>query len=370
MRRCWPLLLVLAAGCHAKAGAGATAAAGPLVTGVALVDSAGANRGSESSALRRVEVRLGARRDTVPDVVTMMPPGVVGDTAVVGFTYAGDSVTGIFVYQPGRRTVARQPLLPGLADFASPYATPSFAPDGQAFLYVSYDSTQDSVRPTIRRWPSLDVVASGPGVAAAESEEAPFTSEWRGRDTAVASFTFGECPAPLSLRTSFYLSAELMRSDTVLALREPPGTRHWWPWADSVALPIPGVHAWLVASTAGPSLGPAFVLVIRGGGVVDFADSIRDVDFGLPGTSCPGVPVGGPQDAYDAFLRSIADTLWSPEFQVTPPNGRDDYGRTPRVIRYQWSEGERVTRKAIAWNFRTRHFDVLAPAPQDTTAAE
>jgi len=37
-------------------------------------------------------------------------------------------------------------------------------------------------------------------------------------------------------------------------------------------------------------------------------------------------------------------------------------------VRYQWSEGERIIRKAVAWNNRTRRFDVLAPAPEDTTA--
>jgi len=364
--RRWLLLLALA-GCRGgDRNGGAATVAGPRITGVALVDSAGAAAASPSGALRRVAVQVGARLDTVPAVLTQMTPGVLGDTAVVGFTYALDSVTGIFVYSVAARTVAQRPL--GLADFASPFAAPTFAPDGQSFLYVAYDSTADSVRPTLRHWPSLEVVASGPGVPVEESDVAPYTTEWRGRDTAVATFFFGDCPAPLVLRTSFVLSSETMRSDTVIASREGAVTPHWWPWSDSVPVPVPGLKAWLVARTQGPSLGPAFVLTIRGGGAVEFADSIRDVDFQLAGTSCPGIPLGGPQDAYDAFLRSVADTQWSPEFQVTAPNLRDDYGTPPHVVRYQWSEGERVIRKAVAWNNRTRHFDVLAPAPEDTTA--
>ena len=364
-------LLLVAAGAACRAREGTPAAAAPpaaRIVAVALVDSAGANAGAGSGALRRVEVQVGPRRDTVPGVVTEMTPGVLADTGLVGFTYEGDSVTGVFVYSVARRSVARHPLLPGLADFASPYTTPSFAPDGQSFLYVSYDSAADSVRPTLRRWPSLDVVASGPGVPVEASDVAPYTTEWHGRDTAVATFSFSDCPAPLSLRTAFVLSAEAMRSDTVLAVNEPPGTPHWWPWRDSVALPIPGVRAWLVASTDGPGLGPGFVIAVRGSGFAPYADSIHDVDFQLPGTTCPGVPLSGPQDAYDAFLRSTSDTAWSPEFQITPPNQRDDYGSPPRVVRYKWSDGDRVVGKAIAWNQRTRRFDVLAPAPEDTTA--
>ena len=368
MRRRWLLLLALAACRGGDRNAGAAAPGGPRVTGVALVDSAGAAPASPSGALRRVAVQVGARRDTVPAVLTQMPPGVLGDTAVVGFTYAGDSVSGVFVYSVAARTVARRPL--GLGDLTSPFAAPSFAPDGQSFLYIADDTTADSVRPTLRRWPGLDVVASGPGVPAGESEVASYTTEWHGPDTAVATFSFGECPAPLVLRTSFVLSSETMRSDTVIALGQGAAAPHWWPWSDSVPVPVPGLKAWLVARTSGPSLGPSFVLQIRGGGAVEFADSISDVDFQLPGTSCPGIPVGGPQDAYDAFLRSVADTQWSPEFQVTAPNVREDYGTPPHVVRYQWSVGERILRKAIAWNFRTRRFDVLAPAPEDTTSAE
>jgi len=366
MRRAWPLLLLAWVACRRSEPAAGSASGAVHITGVALVDSVPFDGGPTSGVLRRVEVQLGERRDTIPGVLTFDPPGVLGDSAVVGFAFGRDSVTGVFVYAPARRSVTRRSLVPALRDFAPSFATPSFAPDGQSFIYVAFDSVQDSVRPTLRHWPSLDVVATGPGLPVEATDAAPYSTAWHGRDTAVATFALGDCPAPSSLRTSFILSAETMRADTVVALDEAPGSRHWWPWRDSAAVPIPGERLWLVAGTDGPRLGPGFVLAIRGGGVTAFADSIADVDFQIEGETCPGVSVGGPQDAYDAFLRSVADTMWSPEYQVTVPNRREDYGSPPHVVSYRWGQGDRVVRKAIAWNIRTRHFDVLAPAPADT----
>jgi hypothetical protein len=367
------LVLLLGAGaCHKREGAPATgsrSADSARVTGVALVDSVPLGGEPGSGTLRRVEVRLGTRRDTVPGVLTFDPPGVLGDTAVVGFAYDQESVTGVFVYSPARHSVTRRDVVHALSDFSPSSATPTFAPDGQSFVYIAYDSGQDSLRPTLRHWPTLDVVATGPGVLGeAMDAGTPYATEWHGRDTAVATFSFGGCPAPLLLRILFMLAAERMRSDTVLQLDEPAGTRHWWPWSDSVPVRIPGIRAWLVASTGGPGLGPGVVIAIRGGGIAAYADSIHDVDFQLEGRTCPGVPVSGPQDARDAFLGSVADTMWSPVYQVAEPNRREDYGSPPHVISYRWSEADHVVRKAIAWNFRTRHFDVLAPPPADSGA--
>jgi hypothetical protein len=363
----WPLLLVLAIGaCHKKEAAPASGdqrfGATARITGVRLVDSVRAGDGSAIGVLRRVEVQLGGRRDTIPGVLTLDRPGVLGDTVVVGFAYNRDSLTGVFVYEPALRVVTRRSLLPAVRDFATSFATPTFAPDGQSFLYVAYDTGQDSLRPTLRRWPSLDVVAMGPAVGVEETNAAPYATAWHGRDTAVATFRFTGCPAPLVLRTTFVLSAESMRTDTLMDLGV--GMRRWWPWRDSVPIPIPGTQVWLVASTDGPRLGPSFVVMVRSGSIVDYADSIADVDFRLEGLTCPGVTVSGPQDAYDAFLRSAVDTVWLPQFQIVAPRRREDYGSPPRVISYQWSVGDRVLRKSIAWNFRTRHFDVLAPSTE------
>ena len=366
VRRCWPLVALLlgAGGCRKKEGAPAAdgAAAATRITAVALVDSVPVGVGPGAGVLRRVEVQLGARRDTVPGVLTLDPPGVLADSVVVGFAYDKDSLTGVFLYSPARRSVARRSLVPAVRDFSPAFAMPTFAPDGRSFLYMAYDTTQDSLRPTLRRWPSLDVVATGPAVAVEATDAAPYGTAWQGRDTAVATFRFTGCPAPLVLRTAFLLSAEAMRIDTVLDLGEHASGRHWWPWRDSVPVPIPGVPVWLVASTEGPRLGPSFVLMVRGGSIVDYADTIPDVDFRIEGLTCPGVPVSGPQDAYDAFLRSAVDTVWSPQFQIAEPGRREDYGSPPRVISYQWSMGDRVVKKSVAWNFRTRHFDVLTAA--------
>jgi hypothetical protein len=370
MRRAWPLLLLAGAACHRAEPAPPAATAQPgsgRITAVALVDSVVFDTGT-ASVLRRVEVQLGSRRDTIPGVLTVDLPGVLADTAVVGFGYDQDSVTGVFVYAPARRSVTRRALVPALRDFAPSFATPSFAPDGRSFLYIAYDSGQDSVRPTLRRWPSLDVVATGPGVQVGVTDVAPYATEWRGPDTAVATFSLSACPAPLSLRTFFDLSRETMRSDTVLELNEPVGTHHWWPWRDSVPVAIPGMHAWLVASTQGPRLGPAFVLAIRDDRTTVYADSVRDVDFQLEGGTCPGVPVSGPQAARDAFLGSVSDTVWSPLYRVVAPNRLDDYESPPRLISYRWSQGGRVVRKAIAWNYRTRRLDLLTPQFADSAA--
>ena len=283
MRRVWPVMLLLAAAeCRGSEPAppAVAAQAGPeRITAVALVDSVAFDAGPTSGVLHRVEVQLSGRRDTIPGVLTWDPPGLLADTAVVGFSYDQDSVTGIFLYTPARRSVTRRALPRSLRDFVPAFATPSFAPDGRSFLYVAYDSGQDSVRPTLRSWPALEVMATGPGVPVGATDVPPYSTEWHGQDTAVAIFTFGGCPAPLSMRTFFVLSAETMRSDTALDLEEPVGTPHWWPWRDSVPVAIPGMRAWLVASTDGPRLGPGFVLAIRAGRRTVYADSVRDVDF-------------------------------------------------------------------------------------------
>ena len=374
----WLLALGLAA-CHRKepappAGVYSELPARGWITGVALVDSVPVEDGPSFGVLRRVEVLLGARHDTVPGVLTFDLPGVLADTAVVGFAYDQDSVTGVFVYAPERRQVTRRAVAPPLADFDPTYAAPTFAPDGRSFLYIAGDSDQDSVRPTLRTWPALEKLAQGPAVEFQETDVPPWYTTWRGRDTAIATFSFGSCPAPLSLETAFVLSAETMRSDTVVQLDEPPGTRHWWPWRDSVNVPPPadggwsGV-AWLVASTDGPGLGPGFVLRIRAGRTLLYADTVSDVDFQLEGRTCPGVPVGGPADARDAFLHSVRDSAWSPAFLVAAPNRREDYGTPPRLVSYQWSELDRVVQKVIAWNGRTHRFDVVAPASEAPDSA-
>jgi len=369
MRRVWPLLLLAGAACHKAERTPPAAAVQPgpeRITAVALVDSVAFDTGPTSGVLRRVEVQLGPRRDTIPGVLTWDAPGVLSDSAVVGFAYDQDSVTGIFQYSPAGRSVTLRALPPSLRDFQPSFATPSFSPDGRSFLYIAYDASSDSVRPTLRRWPSLDVMATGPAVQVGATDVAPYSTEWRGRDTAIASFSFGGCPAPLSLRAFFVLSRETMRSDTVLELDEPAGTPHWWPWRDSVRVAIPGRRAWLVASTEGPRLGPGFVLAIRDDRKTVYADSIRDVDFQLEGRTCPGVPVSGPADAREAFLGSVADSTWSALYQVVAPNRREDYESPPRVISYSSSMGDHVVRKAIAWNFRTRRFNLLTPQPADS----
>ena len=372
MRRVWPVMLLLAAAeCRGSEPAppAVAAQAGPeRISAVALVDSVAFDAGPTSGVLHRVEVQLSGRRDTIPGVLTWDPPGLLADTAVVGFSYDQDSVTGIFVYTPARRSVTRRALPRSLRDFVPAFATPSFAPDGRSFLYVAYDSGQDSVRPTLRSWPALEVMATGPGVPVGATDVPPYSTEWHGQDTAVAIFTFGGCPAPLSMRTFFVLSAETMRSDTALDLDEPVGTQHWWPWRDSVPVAIPGMRAWLVVSTDGPRLGPGFMLAIRAGRRTVYADSVRDVDFQLEGRTCPGVPVSGVQAARDAFLGSVSDTAWSPLYQVVAPNRLEDYESPPRVISYQWSLGDHVVRKAIAWNYRTRRFDLLTPQFGDPDA--
>jgi hypothetical protein len=142
-------LLLAVAACRSPASLGPAPVPAPLVQ---LVDSVAIDEG-DGGTLRRVEVRHGARVDTLAGVLTFELPLLVGGSRLLGFDYGGD-VARVFEYDLGTHTVRRDSL-PG--DFHPAFSAGAFSPDGRhiAYVVIPGDATGYAVA---RTWPGLELV--------------------------------------------------------------------------------------------------------------------------------------------------------------------------------------------------------------------
>lgn len=145
-----PGLLVALAACGSPVRPGPAPASLPRVQ---LVDSVAWEDDAGGGTLRRVQVRAGARVDTLPGVLTRDLPVLVGGHRLLGFEYRGGDVASVFGYDLRTRAVERDSLPPDLHSFSAP----AFSPDGRhlAYVVVPGDGTGYAVA---RSWPGRALV--------------------------------------------------------------------------------------------------------------------------------------------------------------------------------------------------------------------
>lgn len=144
-------LSVLAAACAPVA---PESTPGPVAAlSVRLVDSIPWENEMIDGFLRRVEVRTGARLDTIPRVTTYQLPQIIGDTILAGLAYKDDGVVAGYVYDPRTRRITRTPMP---ADLNPSLSAPSLAPDGRHLAYIEF--TREGGRGVVRTWPARERV--------------------------------------------------------------------------------------------------------------------------------------------------------------------------------------------------------------------
>jgi hypothetical protein len=169
-------LLLATAACAPPASHAPRPALEPLVDLVDPVACDECHRGD----LWRVEVNYGSRVDTVPDVLTVEPPLLVGGTRLLGFRHGAD-VADAFEYDLRTRAVKRHSLPGDLHPF---FSAPAFSPDGRhlAYVVVPGDGTGYAIA---RTWPGLALVWRSAAVVVPATDAAGGNMvRWRSADTA------------------------------------------------------------------------------------------------------------------------------------------------------------------------------------------
>lgn len=168
----------------ALAACGSPARSGPapaLLPRVQLVDSVAWENEADGGTLRRVEVRDGARVDTVPGVLTTDLPVRVGGSRLLGFAYQEGGISEAFEYDLGTRIVKRDSLPGDLNPF---FSAPAFSPDGRhlAYVVIPGDETGYAV---VRTWHGRELVWRSAAVRVPATDAAGGTQvRWLSPDTA------------------------------------------------------------------------------------------------------------------------------------------------------------------------------------------
>ncbi|HYH78160.1 MAG TPA: hypothetical protein VEX86_00125 [Longimicrobium sp.] len=155
---------------------------------VQLVDSVAWEDAMGEGTLRRVEVRQGARVDTIPGVLTEEPPTLVAGPRLIGFGYEQGSITSVFEYDVRSRRLEQRPLP---IDFHPYFSAPAFSPDGRhlAYVVVPGDGTGYAVA---RSWPDKALVWQSSTVEIpATDARGGSHGRWLSPDVAEVSFEIG-----------------------------------------------------------------------------------------------------------------------------------------------------------------------------------
>jgi hypothetical protein len=190
----------------------------PVAVTVELVDSIPWENELGDGTLRRVQVRVGARVDTVPGVLTAEPPVVVDGARVLGFVYEDDQVVSGFRYDVG---TGRREILALPDDFSGAFSVPSLAPDGRHIAYVV--AAGDGVGwGVVRTWPGREPVLATARVEVPATDAPGNFTRWISADTAEIFVETG----PSTGVEWYRVRASVARRATVAAdtVRTPP-----WP---------------------------------------------------------------------------------------------------------------------------------------------
>ena len=138
-----------------------------------LIDSIPYTTEVEQGVLHRIELRRGARADTLRHIRTRLPAVIADDSVIHGFLF--DSLGGLT--HAFRFSVQRQHLdslsLP--RDLNTAISEPAFSPDGRQVAYVTFDSM---ARGVVRRWPSLVTLLETPALAYSAGDMLAGTAQW------------------------------------------------------------------------------------------------------------------------------------------------------------------------------------------------
>ncbi len=127
----------------------------PAIRAVSLVDSTLLDFGSAERSVYRVAVHHESAVDTLPDVLTIFRPTLVGDSIVLGVAYDSTAdVYSLFSYSaPKGQIIFYSPP----DDLRLAVSVPGIAPDGKELAYVGFpgDETGSGI---VRRWPAGEIV--------------------------------------------------------------------------------------------------------------------------------------------------------------------------------------------------------------------
>lgn len=212
LRAALPALLLAGSAC-------APAARVPPPSGpvsVRLVDSIPWENELAEGVLRRVELRSGARVDTLPGLLTYELP-VVLDDALLGVEYQQDRAVRAFRYDLRSGRVRRLGLP---ADLHPSFSAPAFSPDGRhlAYVVVPGDATAWAM---VRSWPERREVARGPRVEIPAGDYAASWARWPAAGRFEVYIDLGGETAGGWLRVRGSVAGGELRADTVPALPDP-----------------------------------------------------------------------------------------------------------------------------------------------------
>ncbi len=151
----------------------------PQAIAVELVDSIPWSNELGEGTLRRVEVRAGARVDTIRHVLTYEVPTLVRGSHLLGFSYEEDAVVSGYQYDVRTGRVKRLSLP---SDFHPTFSAASISPDGRYIAYVVApgDATGWGM---VRTWPRLKLVLRTDQVEVPATDSPGNYTRWLSPDT-------------------------------------------------------------------------------------------------------------------------------------------------------------------------------------------
>ena len=156
------------------------------IRAVRLVDSTLHDFNVVQRFVYRVAISHASSSDTLPHILTVDQPTLVGDSLVLGITY--DSVAGSFSLFSYLAKTGILAVIPPPSDLSIAGSVPAFAPDGRHLAYVALpaDGTWHGV---VRQWPIGKVVAQTPSDTAPGTDVTIGWADWQ--DAIHFTFYFG-----------------------------------------------------------------------------------------------------------------------------------------------------------------------------------
>lgn len=148
----------------------------PAIKGVTLVDETRADVGTVERSLYHLAVRHDSTIDTLPNLVVLEQPVMVGDSVILGeaFDSTSDDVYFLFRYSApaGQLELLRPP-----PDLSLAVSIPAFSPGGRYLAYVSYPGDGTGA-PVVLDWPSKRVLIKAEGDTVPAADDVGGWAQW------------------------------------------------------------------------------------------------------------------------------------------------------------------------------------------------